>query len=372
MKLAMVMKVKDEGDILEETLRYHAAQGVDIFIVTDNGSTDNTPEILARWEQAGRAHVINEPSKDFYDKAHWWVTRMARLAATEHGCDWVLHCDADEFWWPVEGNLKSAFEAIPDRYGIVVGPRIEFLPRPGSDGSFFTRLTARETQSSLRPKIAHRAEPDVVLKRGAHDVDVEREGDMPKAGRPVLRGVRDLDPEDDRRLIFSPTFPCWVMHLPLRSFDQYERRVRVMIEGSHTDKARRELAEHAEAGRLPQLYDDIVWSQEKILAAIEAGDVVGDERLRNFMATCPSGDEILSGAKAPAFPPLSPEAARAELDDIAWDAMRAITRTEQGLIRLRDDLRGRLKTSERKLKKARKQQTPDTLRKRVGLLLGRD
>ena len=56
MKLAMAMKVKDEADIIEVTLRYHAAQGVDVFIVTDNGSTDGTlgdPPALAR----RRAHA---------------------------------------------------------------------------------------------------------------------------------------------------------------------------------------------------------------------------------------------------------------------------------------------------------------------------
>ena len=43
----MALKVRDEGDILEANLRFHHALGVDHFVVTDNGSTDETPEILA-------------------------------------------------------------------------------------------------------------------------------------------------------------------------------------------------------------------------------------------------------------------------------------------------------------------------------------
>ena len=52
----MALKVRDEGDILEANLRFHHALGVDHFVVTDNGSTDETPEILGRYADAGLAH----------------------------------------------------------------------------------------------------------------------------------------------------------------------------------------------------------------------------------------------------------------------------------------------------------------------------
>ena len=48
---------------------------------------------------------------------------MARLAATELDADWVVHTDADEFWWPIEGSLTDTLAAVPDRYGVVVAPR---------------------------------------------------------------------------------------------------------------------------------------------------------------------------------------------------------------------------------------------------------
>ena len=42
----MALKVRDEEDVLEHNLRFHRAQGVDFFIVTDNASVDGTPAIL--------------------------------------------------------------------------------------------------------------------------------------------------------------------------------------------------------------------------------------------------------------------------------------------------------------------------------------
>ncbi len=280
MKLVMAMKVRNEGDVLGENLRWHRAQGVDQFVVTDNGSTDSTPDVLRKWEADGLLRLIEEPSTaDFRDQAHWWVTRMARMAASEMGADWVAHADADEFWSPVSGTLKQALEAIPEQYGVVLAPRPEFIARPDTDEPFWARMTVREARSRLRPKIAHRAVPDAVLHRGAHDVDVARdESGARHSGRAVMRAVKPVLKPGEDRLVWAPLWPARVLHFPLRSFDQYRRKVEVTLAGGFDDKAHDELRIAYEQGKLEDLYAGLVEDDASVEAGLRRGAVGGRQQ----------------------------------------------------------------------------------------------
>src|SRR5688572_24131025 len=197
MKLVMAMKVRDEGDVLEDNLRFHHALGVEHFIVTDNRSSDRTVEILERYARAGIATVTREESTNYKDEAIAWMQRMARQASAELGADWVIHGDADEFWWPVEGTLAEALAGVPPEFGAVSAPRTEFVARPDADGSFAERMVVREARSSLRPKLLHRGDPEVVLiDRGAHHVTSKAEleyGEDRGPDRAIFRSERDRD-----------------------------------------------------------------------------------------------------------------------------------------------------------------------------------
>ena len=139
MKVVMTLLVRDEADVVDAQLAYHLHAGVDEVIAMDNASTDGTTEILERYERTGRLRLIREPSDEM--RQDEWVTRMARLAAAEHGADWVLHADADEFWWPRGGSVKEVLATVPQRYGVVRGCWRHFLPRP-DDGAFFAERMA--------------------------------------------------------------------------------------------------------------------------------------------------------------------------------------------------------------------------------------
>ena len=111
MMLVLTLLCRDEADILESMLRFHLAQGVDRIIATDNGSVDGSLEILQRFERRGQLTLLQE-AEQTHDQAVW-VTRMARMAAAM-GADWVINSDADEFWWPQQGNLNSTLAQLPE------------------------------------------------------------------------------------------------------------------------------------------------------------------------------------------------------------------------------------------------------------------
>ncbi len=370
-KLVMALKVRDEEDILDQNLRYHRAQGVDFFIVTDNGSTDRTPEILARWADAGLAKVIDEPGDDLAQSGHEWITRMAREAATEHGADWVIHADADELWWPLEGSIKDALASIPAEYGVVIGPRAEFAARPDGPGEFYERLTLRTARFMLRPKVAHRAYPDVfVLHEGQHDVTIG--ADLPDAfervrppGRPVLRAVREEAASgEDFRLVWAPRFPLEIFHFPIRSLAQYRLRVEVLLANpafANPDMIGR-LNRARERDDLEEFYAGLLADESQIERELEAGDLVHDDRVKRFMEGVTDG--FGAGPRPDIGAGLRPEELEAERAALEIDAMHVLARTERMLM-IRNDHRNRLRRATRVKPKRR------PLRRRLRILAGR-
>jgi hypothetical protein len=341
MRLVMTLKVRDEADIIEDNLRYHRALGVDFFVVTDNASVDGTAEILERYQQAGLAHVIHEPTSGLWMNEVDWTTRMARIAAAEYGADWVFNNDADEFWWPLTGTIKEALEAIPPQYGAVVAPRAEYVPRPDGPGSFSEHLTVREARSNLQPKVAHRGDPDVVVLSNTHEVASAGGGDLAYAlrppGRVVHRGVRDAQGHEeeeagrleDIRLVWAPAYPLRIFHFPLRSFEQFKKRTEIFIRhGGFRDTGRfRRLRIAYEQGRLEEIYAGLVWDDAAIEDGIGEGQLFRDDRMARLLPRCP--DPLGGASPGSVSVELDPQALASERADVELDAMRLMTRTQR-------------------------------------------
>jgi glycosyltransferase involved in cell wall biosynthesis len=270
MKLVMTLLVRDEEDILRENLDFHLAQGVDEVIVTDNGSEDGTLEIVRSYEADGVAKLLLEPTDDYSQGR--WVTRMARLAATD-GADWVINNDADEFWWPRAGSLRSIFERLGDEVGLVVARRENFVPRPEDGRPFWERMTLRERESlnplgkPLPPKVAHRAHREITVVQGNHRVE------GPELGGRVDDGSIEI------------------LHFPMRTYAQFENKI---VKGGRAYARNRELPQRTgrtwrrlyetwEQGRLRDHYD------ENVVGEAPSAELLEDTRLRDFLRDLRAG-----------------------------------------------------------------------------------
>ena len=285
MKLVMTLLARDEADVIEQWLAFHLNAGADFVIATDNRSEDGTREVLERYAGEGHVHLLREPGEDL--RQNEWVTRMARLAATDFGADWVINSDADEFWWPRGASLSEVLAAVPARYGTVGGFLRTFgPPADGGDGSFAERMTVRfsalapinDPASLFKPirKIVHRAHPEIQVTRGNHALV-----DSPFA---PLRGW----------------YPIEVFHFPLRSHEQCERKAR--LQGTAFEKyvARPPTAYHAnmfaalKSGKIAEYYDSLVLAEDELERGIEQGRLVVDTRLRDSLRLLqrPGGDGL--------------------------------------------------------------------------------
>jgi Glycosyl transferase family 2 len=264
-RVVLTLLVRDEADVVDAHLKFHLDRGVDLAIVTDHRSDDGTTEILESYVREGYVRLFVERAERIRQPE--WVTRMARLAATEYQADWVINSDADEFWWPHAGSLKKALAAVSDDVGLVRPVQRPFVPRPDDGGGFEERMTVRlavdapinDPSTPYRPvvKAIHRGHPRVVVGQGNHSV----------AGVPGAR--LDWWPQIE------------LFHLPLRSRAQVARKHENTWRAWHPnlrgDLARARLA--AEDGRPWGFYDRVVVDDEALRRGLAEGILVEDTRL---------------------------------------------------------------------------------------------
>jgi hypothetical protein len=185
MRLIMTLLVRNEIDIIRENIEFHLRRGVDFVIATDNGSSDGTREALVEFARAGVLCLLDEAGDDF-DQARW-VMKMAHLARDEYGADWIINADADEFWLPASGHLKSE---LSDADVLTCYPRHLFFAHDASGPARFVDIVHRVRQPvaqppltdpltdplpvpfyylDLGPKVICRAQGLVAVHQGNHD-----------------------------------------------------------------------------------------------------------------------------------------------------------------------------------------------------------
>ncbi len=272
MKLVMTLLVRDEQDIIRQNIDFHRSQGVDYFIVTDNKSVDSTPKILEEYENQGVLHRIFEGDDNYNQRA--WVTRMARMAYTDYGADWIINNDADEFWWPRTGTLKDVFKRLPDDCNVAEASRQNFIMTANAEPPFYRRMIYREKESlnplgqPLPPKAAHRGCAGISVSQGNHRVS----GFSTPNGRQA-----DID----------------ILHFPMRTYEQFINKIQ---KGGAAYERNVELPETVgitwrnlykqlqENEGLQDYCAQHLYGTKKLRQALSAGTILEDRRLEKYLS----------------------------------------------------------------------------------------
>lgn len=160
LKLTATILAKNEADIIGTTIEHHVNQGVSSFIVTDNGSTDNTKEIAAHYPEV--KEIIEEPGSDHSQSQ--WVTRMAKMACKLKP-DWIIHLDADELWCGLAGLRTISSERIGSTMVFLHPPK--GLPFSLENMSYYLDFEEIDGLPG-ECKVAHRPDPDITITHGNH------------------------------------------------------------------------------------------------------------------------------------------------------------------------------------------------------------
>jgi hypothetical protein len=171
--------------------------------------------------------------------------------------------------------------AVPTRYGVVEAFWRTFVPRPDDDRAFVERMTARLTQvapindpsSFYRPvtKVAHRADPNVVVGRGNHALV-----DSP------LRTLRTWHPLE-------------VLHFPLRSHAQWRRKVELqgVAFTEHIERAgtgyHLKGYDALQRGGIDEQHAALVVGDDALERGLADGTLALDTRLRDALRAIGSG-----------------------------------------------------------------------------------
>lgn len=193
MKIAALLGVKDEVELIEGTIRHLEAIGVDRIMVYDGYSTDGTERVLKRCVAQGRI-TLHQVHDDEIDGPRDLEIQLELMRQSQ--ADWVLSIDADEYPLPRTGNLKDCPELADgggdivriDRLNVVLDAAGLCLPDPPSPERYDEVLVVAETvpsaeywsdprhaeqtpwiRSAINPKVIARLDKIAGVTDGMHD-----------------------------------------------------------------------------------------------------------------------------------------------------------------------------------------------------------
>lgn len=210
MKIVSLSMVRNEADIVEAWVRYHA-EIVDLMAIVCNRSADNTRDILTALEAEGLPLELHDREVLDHDQSDV-VTGLMRDVARRHRPDWFIPLDADEFLTPrYARTARNAIAALPAERAAL----LELPPYlPGEDDPADSNVLKR-----MRRRTGLPIEGDFAEERTRKVIVPWALGKRREAR--VANGNHWLVAADTGNLLpSSPVADPFLAHFPIRSANQ--------------------------------------------------------------------------------------------------------------------------------------------------------
>lgn len=225
-KIAAIVGVKDERDLIQPCLERLWSVGVGPILVLDDHSSDGTLEIVDRLRRRTSAPLSRTTFvADFNQNLRLGGEVLAPFMQ-EHAPDWLLFIDADEFVICVDDNLQKLLARAGDpvleieRFNVPL-MQAPFVPASGVAATDFLGVHLITGREALSPKIL---EEDLSRRVIMHRI-------LPKVVcRPDLiayygLGCHSVSNSTGQMMPARTAEGVIIAHLPMTTLDRFERKV---------------------------------------------------------------------------------------------------------------------------------------------------
>ena len=271
MRIAAVVSVKDEIELIDRCVAHLRTIEVDAIIACDKGSTDGTRERLDAYRADADFTIIEISDHESHDI---WAAK--NLALLEHiGADWVTFLDADEFIVTASGRLDdcaalaTADIVTIDRFNVPLAATGPLMPDELVPARYDDLLVVAEPITDYWDQAEREPETSWMLAKVAARVIAR----SPFIGTIAYGGHNVFPPEGSAPARRAHADDAFVAHAPTTTWPRFERKVENIREwltvhdesfGSSRALHWRRWAAQAEAGSLREEFDRLVFDSDAI------------------------------------------------------------------------------------------------------------
>lgn len=224
--LSVCAIAKNEGEYFKEWVEWHKSHGVNKFYIYDNGSTDNTKEILTPYIKSGLVNYIYWPGYRKQLAAYDDCLKKERFSSR-----WIAFIDLDEFIVPIKDKTIADFLKRFESFAAV---EINWLIY-GSNGR------KEKTPEKVMERFKSHSYPEHPLNRhvksivnprkvftmiGCHEAAKIAGYAADSHGQPVRRNFRDRTPQQDI---------IRINHYAVKSYEEFiEKQAKGRASGTKT------------------------------------------------------------------------------------------------------------------------------------------